>query len=183
VKDAGKPFFKNELGVEDFEEKRDLRFHMQGNKANILREWFLKRNEEEREISPDREFIEELGEEMRQLTKQFCVDTEQLVDKDFEGLTTKHTGYHFETQPSHKKGHHGELTLRLLEVHDLKGPEQLIDKLRRIGEESTQKNGPLRFVTAAEINAGYTVMNGKVAQIGTVTKTLLNLQETLEEFV
>lgn len=156
---------KNLLGIDDsaFEKGNDLRFIMSGAKVNKYREWFL--SGKQRESDPSREVGEELVEEA------------ELLDKaELEGLQCTRVGYATELTETNRTGQEGQMTLRVLEVFDAKLKPETLKKLVLL---SKSPDAVIRFVTEEEIR------NGKTADgtdIGTVTKSLLDIEESIPEF-
>jgi len=156
---------KDLLGIDDsaFEKGYDLRFMMSGTKANEYREWFLRR--EHRESEPSREVHEELIDEAKLLNPE-----------ELNGLECTRAGYATELAETTRTGQEGQMTLRLLEVFDAKLKPETLEKLTRLSKGS---DAVIRFVTEEEIRNGKTV-NG--TDIGTVAKSLLDIQESIPEF-
>jgi hypothetical protein len=116
-------------------------------------------------MSPERELREEMVDE-----------THLLEAADLNGVNTNFAGYQTDLAVTTKTGHEGELTLRLLEVHDVTLRPDVMQKL--LTQEGLEHD--LRFVTAREIRAEKT-RDGVV--IGAVAKALLNPQHSIAEFV
>ncbi len=153
------------LGVTSsaFEKGNDLRFVMPGAVSNSYREWFLSGSGRERD--PSREIIEELVEE-----------AELLERRDLSGLRCSLAGYDTELAETSRSGQEGQMTLRLLEIHDATIPDRAMGRLL----EASQLSGSLlRFVSSAEIASGST---SDGAEIGTVAVSLLRPQYTIPEF-
>ncbi|NQT27113.1 hypothetical protein HQ585_17295 [candidate division KSB1 bacterium] len=157
---------KRLLGIDEsaFEKGNDLRFKMNGEKANEYRSWFL--GGEHRESEPSREVYEELVDESGLLNSE-----------ELEGLQCSRAGYATELAQTTRIGQEGQVTLRLLEVFDA---ELKPDTLKKLVELSQGQNALVRFVTDEEIRNGKTEDR---TEIGTVTQSLLNIQDTIAEFV
>ncbi|MEK7154201.1 MAG: hypothetical protein AAB792_01450 [Patescibacteria group bacterium] len=146
-----------------FEKDKDLRFKMNGKRANEYRSWFL--SGKQRESEPSREVIEELVNEAGLL------DEEEL-----KGLQCNKAGYATELAKTTRTGQEGQMTLRLLEVFDAKLQPETLKKLIELSREP---NSLIRFVTEEEIRHGKT---DDGTDIGTVAQSLLDIQETIPEF-
>ena len=162
---AGKEKLKNLLDIDDsaFEQGHDLRFVMSGSRANEYREWFL--SGEQRESDPSREVFEELIDEAELLTRE-----------ELEGLQCARAGYATELAETNRTGQEGQITLRLLEVFDAELKPETLEKLLQLSKNS---DAVIRFVTEEEIRSGKTADG---TDIGTVTKSLLDIQESIPEF-
>lgn len=163
--DEGIEELKRLLDIEDnaFEKGKDLRFIMKGKKANEFRSWFL--SGEKRESEPSREINEELVDEAGLLEK-----------KELEELQCSRAGYATELAQTNRTGQEGQMTLRLLEIFDAKLKAETLEKLIRLSQE---QDTLIKFVTEEEIRKGIT---DDGIEIGTVAKSLLDIQETIPEF-
>jgi hypothetical protein len=93
-----------------------------------------------------------------------------------EGLQCNRAGYATELAETNRTGQEGQMTLRLLEVFDAKFRAKTLEKLIRL---SQAQNSLIKFVTEEEIRKGIT---DDGIEIGTVAKSLLDIQETIPEF-
>lgn len=156
---------QEDMGVDpkSFEKGSDLRFKIEGKKANQYRKWFLSRTN--REIDPGRELKEEL------------IDEEGLlIQDDVQGVGYQLAGYETELQQTTRPGQEGQTTLRLLEIYDTRLQTEIMVKLQDLSRISESK---IFFVTEEEIKNGRTE-NG--IEIATVSITLLDPKKTISEF-
>lgn len=126
--------------VLELESGNDLRFIIQDNHANAIRDWFQARWG--RETQPMRELIEELVQETRILTQN-----------DLSNVRFRLAGFYQEELPSIQPKHKGVTTLRLIEVFDTICHPATVKKLLEAAEAPAPE---IYFVTADEINTGHT---------------------------
>lgn len=143
-----------EIDETAFEKGNDLRLLMAGKNVNKLCQWFLRR--ENREITPEREFREELIEELGLFTPA-----------DFAGISFQLLGFQTELAETGRVGREGRLTLRLIEIHNTQLTEVVLDKLV---QETEKPKAMIKFVSGDEIVRG---VSSEGIEIGSVARLLL----------
>ena len=172
---AGVEDLKSLLGIDEaafkeneaVKEGKDLRFKMKGADVNVYREWFLERKH--RESEPRRELREELVDETGLLE---AADIDRLVAEAYALA-----GYAATVSETTRVGQEGGTTVRLLEIFDVRLPEESLNRLVKASEGG---EGQIRFVTEEELALGRTE-DGVL--IGDVSRTLLDPRPTIEPFV
>ncbi|MCR4313908.1 MAG: hypothetical protein NUV84_01525 [Candidatus Uhrbacteria bacterium] len=156
---------KQLLGLDEasFESGADLRFTMSGSQANRYREWFLVG--EQRESNPLREIQEELVDE-----------SGLLSEDDLSELEWRKKGYATELAQTTRKGQEGKQTLRLIEVFEVEINGETRQKLQ---DHAQLPKSLIRFVSENEIRNGKTIDG---LEIGSISKFLLNTEESIKEF-
>lgn len=165
--EGGMDYLRNYLGATDFEKGNDLRFRLPRENAQDFVDWLIQQRN--RELTPDREIIEELTDENKVLSLHVLGD-----------MTTKRIGYGFEIAESTRKGYdQPEETLRIAEVFELtlgREARALLGRslfptefLSDAGNVATNHN--LVGVSRTEILQGHT--DGQHDKIATISKLLL----------